>query len=275
MTILAVEKSDKHIYVASDSRYSVGDIRIDNGTKIFKVDCVIRHLEKENLITSVGFAFDGNVTLFFNFKNRVEYILRNILVQPHEDDYDTVLLELLKQCYCDLCLECYDRIDVEGDVAVFFNSFSNGQPLAYKIAFNPSLKNVECNFIDNGVYFYGSGKAVAEKLYFPNNYVNIVRFMKTVLANRGTEETIGGNVQVGKLSDNGFEILGYEDFEEESLEFGPHIYYGSSKVPNYDNFIPLDSSFLEIYTEKERQSMAQKNIKMITGVDPNSLGNRF
>ena len=36
MTILAVEKRCNHIYVASDSRYSIGDIHIDNGTKIFK-----------------------------------------------------------------------------------------------------------------------------------------------------------------------------------------------------------------------------------------------
>lgn len=65
MTILAVEKRARHIYVASDSRYSIGNVHIDNGTKIFKVNVSITIPGKNTIHANVGFAFDGNVTLFF------------------------------------------------------------------------------------------------------------------------------------------------------------------------------------------------------------------
>jgi len=275
MTILAVEKRCNHIYVASDSRYSIGDIHIDNGTKIFKEKCVICNPLKGFIHMSVGFAFDGNVTFFFNFKNRIEFILHNVLVSAYDDDYDEILLDLIKNCFSDLCLECCDKIDVEGDVLVFFNSLATGSALAYKIMYDPVKDDVVLSMIPNGLTFYGSGANVAQRLNGLNQYVNIVRFMKNVLAYKGNEETIGGNIQIGELSKDGFRVLGYQDYDETSVDFGPHYYFGSSKVPNYENFQPIEGSFLVIYSEEELKEMARKNTMMLTGIDPSVLGSSY
>lgn len=270
MTILAVEKRHNHVYVASDSRYSIGDIHIDNGTKIFKEECVICNPLKGFLHMSVGFAFDGNVTFFFNFKNRIEFILRNVFVSTCDGDYDEIVLDLIKNCYSSLCLECCDKIDIEGDILVFFNSLSTGSALAYKIMYDPEKDDVVVSMIPNGLTFYGSGANVAERLNRLNQYINIVRFMKNVLAYKGNEETIGGNIQIGELSKDGFRVLGYQDYDETSVDFGPHYYFGSSKVPNYENFQPLDGSFLVIYSDEELKDMSRKNTIMLTGIDPSA-----
>lgn len=118
-------------------------------------------------------------------------------------------------------------------------------------------------------------KNVAQRLIsfteYGYKYKNIVRFMKEVIAYKGEEETIGGNIQIGKLDENGFDVLGYQDFDITATDPGPHYFYGSSLVPKYDNFEPLKESFLQIYTDKEQEDILNKNVEIITRENPSNL----
>lgn len=114
------------------------DIHIDNGTKIFKEECVIRNPLKGFLHMSVGFAFDGNVTFFFNFKNRIEFILRNVFVPTCDDDYDEIVLDLIKNCYSSLC-DYSGAAEPPVRCALCFWSSSSGIPEITEISSSVNL----------------------------------------------------------------------------------------------------------------------------------------
>lgn len=263
MTILAVEKKGDHIYVASDSRYSLGTKRIDCGTKVFSAKCIIRGPSIQTQTINVGFAFDGSVTNFFNFKNRIEFTLQNVFSDTAQDDLDQAILDLVKEELETLCQQCEEAVDTEGDV-LFFKPQVNGQGInAYQLSYNTVTRSVIIKEITDPLTFYGSGQKPAESLLCSGTpYINIVRFLKEVIEKSGCE-TIGGNIQIGELTHDGFRVLGYQDFDVQSTSFGPYYYYGSAKMNEKDHFLPLDASFLQIYTDEEQAKMAEENAKYI------------
>ena len=269
MTILAVDKQRDKIYVASDSRYSIGTKRIDCGTKVFSTKCTIRGPFIQSQSINVGFAFDGCVTNFFNFKNRIDFTLQNIFSDTVEDDLDQAILDLVKEEFETLCQQSEDAVDIEGDL-LFFKPQVNGQGInAYCLSFNSVTRSVIIKEITDPLTFYGSGKDPAETLLRSGTpYINIVRFLKEVIEKSGCD-TIGGNIQIGELTCDGFRVLGYQDFDVQSTSFGPYYYYGSAKMKNKDHFLPLGASFLQIYTNKEQAKMAEENTKYMADLYKN------
>ncbi|MBP5769162.1 MAG: hypothetical protein J6W51_08755 [Fibrobacter sp.] len=265
MTLLVVEKKDDHIYVASDSRFSLGTMRIDCGTKIFKSNCTIRSLQGTVATFNIGFAFTGSVTNFFNFKNRIDFVLRNVFIEINEDCLNDIVIELIKKEYQSLCSESREALDVEGEVLFFMPSINNCNMSAYCLKFDPNTLNISLNTITDPYTFYGSGKDTAASMFeilHPQNYKNIVRFTKKVIDSH-QDDTIGGNVQIGELTFDDFRILGYQDFEVNNVDFGPFYYYGSAKLKEHENFLPLDASFLEIYSPEELDTMSQQNTAFV------------
>ena len=110
--------------------------------------------------------------------------------------------------------------------------------------------------------FFGSGERVARQLKNDPQYEwkNIVRFVQDVVKKMPSNSSVGGNVQVGVLEDSGFRVLGYQDLNEQG-EFV--YYYGSAAIPEYENFQPLDASFLCIYDEAEVKKKQEEFLKKV------------
>lgn len=263
MTVLAVQKEENCIYVASDSRCSWKGISVDYCTKIFKIDLKIRTSIGFEKNTSVGFAFAGGVDFFFDIKNRLEFVLSNVFVQQTEVELDDIVCDLIQNVCQDVANAYKQSFKKTGsnlagntDILFFMKSLVNNGTGVTDLVYKDFWINEEYDVLPidkSGKYqFFGSGESVARRLKESETYEwkNIVRFVKDVIdaMPKTGNPSVGGNVQVGVLDYEGFRVLGYQDIDEKG-NFA--YYYGSAIIPNYESFQPLGASFLIIYSDEE------------------------
>lgn len=273
MTVLAVERKDTHIYVASDSRCSWKGVSVDYCTKIFKLDLKVRTTIGFEKKTTVGFAFAGGVDFFFDVKNRLEFVLANILVDYNEVNLDEIVCDLIAKGCQDVANAYKASFKSSGtniagntDILFFMKSLVNNgtgtTDFVYKDFWIDSNYSVLPVNKPGDYQFFGSGERVARQLKNDPQYEwkNIVRFVQDVVKKMPSNSSVGGNVQVGVLEDSGFRVLGYQDLNEQG-EFV--YYYGSAAIPEYENFQPLDASFLCIYDEAEVKKKQEEFLKKV------------
>ena len=258
MTVLAVQKEENYIYVASDSRCSWNGITVDYCTKIFKVDLKIRTSIGFEKNTSVGFAFAGGVDFFFDIKNRLEFVLSNVFVQQSEVELDNIVCELIRNVCQDVADAYKQSFAKTGsnlvgntDILLFMKSLVNdgtgATDFVYKDFWIDNDYNVRLIDKSGEYQFFGSGEGAARRLKDSGDYEwkNIVRFVKDVIddMSKAGNVSVGGNVQVGVLERDGFRVLGYRDIDKN----GNYVYYyGSAVIPDYECFEPLGASFLVV-----------------------------
>lgn len=262
MTILAVDKKKNEIHVGSDSRYTIGEYRLDCGPKVFEVVAHFSDPGSYRGFTKVGFAFDGDVTFFFSLKSKLDMIFGNLMIYPYQDSIDEIMIEKIEEICDEISKEYSKSLSEDGQyrltncigtqVLFFFKSVDDGQTLkAYCFTCDENYK-FDCKEIPDGETFYGSGAEKAEGFYSLGLYENIVRFLMYVIEH-AREESIGGAIQLGKLDESGFNIIGYQDFDGFK-----YVYHLGNAVVQGDNFVPQKTFFYEVYSEAEIVEM-QKN----------------
>ena len=255
MTLLVVDKKEKVIHVGSDSRYSLGEYRLDCGPKVFEVKARFSYATDSQKSSKVGFAFDGDVTFFFSLKSKLDLVFDNLFVYPYQNSEDEIMMEKVEDICNEIANDYLNSRSADGQysllncigtqVLFFYRSIDDGKTLkAYCFTCGEDYK-FTCDEIPDGETFYGSGAEKALLFYDAGEYKNIVRFLLRVIKDAG-EDTIGGSVQLGRLDENEFNIIGYQDFDGFK-----YVYHLGNAVVDTENFIPREAAFYKIWSEDE------------------------
>jgi hypothetical protein len=286
MTLLVVEKRERIVYVASDSRYSVMSsqrnnpnlLHTDSGPKIFRLPTKIvgpNHQDQREPDVlyqgSIGLAFAGCADFFATMKARLEWVLEYIQIVPSGKKYSDIITEVVFNTYEKLYEET--SMIYEDTCVLFFITDNithelNAYSISVEIDDNCDIF-VRKKKITDVYSFYGSGESKAADLYeimkqhMPSN---IFQFTKKVISEceKTGDSDVGGDMQAGRLDVNGFEVVGIQDYDEENLlHFGFKYCFGGMRMHGEDDLnagINVTRSFFEIYNDAEKQIAATRNV---------------
>ncbi len=292
MTVLAIHKRKKEIIVVSDSRYSFdvvsmkGDssekIFLDNGPKIFKLNTKIDsplNEKKECSVLyqgSIGIAFAGNVDFMLTYKSRLEWVMEYLQMPPlNKQRYSDIIVDIAFEEYRNLYGSTCDKYMDDTDVCFFIkNSETNDlESYLFSVVFEDEMDNPEARkqLITESVSFYGSGKEWAHSKFDILNKnrglpSNILQLMKMIVKDleKQCNSDVGGDLQCGRLDENGFEVVGVLDYDETSFSTPFHYCFGGTRMHENDKYgsgVNVTRSFLEVYNEKELQEKNDEELK--------------
>lgn len=292
MTVLAIHKRKKEIIVVSDSRYSFdvvsmkGDssekIFLDNGPKIFKLNTKIDSPSNEKKECSVlyqgsiGIAFAGNVDFMLTYKSRLEWVMEYLQMPPlNKQRCSDIIVDIAFEEYRNLYDSTCDKYLDDTDVCFFIkNSKTNDlESYLFSVVFEDEMDNPEARkqLITESVSFYGSGKEWAQSKFdiLEQNHSlpgNILQLMKMIVKDleKQCNSDVGGDLQCGRLDENGFEVVGVLDYDETSFSTPFHYCFGGTRMHEnnkYGSGVNVTRSFLEVYNEKELQEKNDEELK--------------
>lgn len=292
MTVLAIHKRKKEIIVVSDSRYSFdvvsmkGDssekIFLDNGPKIFKLNTKIDsplNEKKECSVLyqgSIGIAFAGNVDFMLTYKSRLEWVMEYLQVSTlNKKSFSDIIVDVAFEEYKDLYESTCDKYMDDTDVCFFIkNSETNDlESYLFSVVFEDEMDNPETRkqLITESVSFYGSGKEWAQSKFdilnknrgLPSNILQLMKMIVKDLEKQSNSD-VGGDLQCGRLDENGFEVVGVLDYDETSFSTPFHYCFGGTRMHEKDKYgsgVNVTRGFLEVYNEKELQEKNDEELK--------------
>lgn len=225
MTLIIAQRKNGKVSISADSRMTFGNAgTFDRAVKIFKVPVRIKGLVKSiedrnkwEYEHTYCLAVAGSTINAFSLKDSLVEIISNIQYMTNMSDISIIGIGAFAfKKFKEISGMLAPILQRDGLSEILFAGYCVVAKRVRVLRFYPHVNvgNIEYIaeeiLIDDGLYFTGSGKAVAFKIHQANPTFSPLRIIKTVIEQK-LEPTVGGLLQTGGFPKEDFHLTGVEE----------------------------------------------------------------
>lgn len=222
MTLIAIQRKNDIVTFDSDSRLTLGESTyFDLGAKLFEIPVRIRgplhsisdanKWEFENVF---GMAIAGSTINAYALKESISHILSHITYLSNCSDVSIIGLGyFIRKRFVEISKKLMALFRTKGLSEIVIAGYCLMQKRIRILRFFWTLSSDSIDFQveeilkSDGLFFAGSGKSAADKVYKDNPLLTPMQIIKAVIDDR-MDESVGGLLQHGLFSNNNFGLSG-------------------------------------------------------------------